>query len=50
MPVNRNALFAKLEQLGIAATTVEHTPSSNRQVLREPIPGARTKARMGSRG
>ena len=46
MPVDRKALFAKLEQLGIKATTVEHEPTftvEQSTALRTTIPGAHTK-------
>jgi Ala-tRNA(Pro) deacylase len=46
MPVDRKALFAKLEQLGIKATTVEHEPMftvEQSTALRGTIPGAHTK-------
>jgi Ala-tRNA(Pro) deacylase len=47
MPVDRKALFAKLEQLGIEATTVEHEPVFTVEQsagLRATIPGAHTKS------
>jgi Ala-tRNA(Pro) deacylase len=46
-PVDRKALFAKLEQLGIEATTVEHEPVFTVEQsagLRATIPGAHTKS------
>ena len=46
MPVDRKALFGKLEQLGIKATTVEHEPMftvEQSTALRTTIPGAHTK-------
>lgn len=42
----RQALFARLEELGIAATTVEHEPVftvAQSQDLRDGLPGAHTK-------
>ena len=46
MPVDRETLFAKLEQLGIQSVTVEHAPVFTVEQsthLRETIPGAHTK-------
>jgi Ala-tRNA(Pro) deacylase len=46
MPVDRETLFAKLEQLGIESVTVEHAPVFTVEQsthLRETIPGAHTK-------
>ena len=46
MPVDRNTLFARLEQLGIETTTVEHQPVFTVEEstgLRGAIPGAHTK-------
>jgi len=46
MHSDRAKLFARLEELGIAATTVEHTPVftvEESQELRGTIPGAHTK-------
>lgn len=46
MPADRKALEARLAQLGIAATTVEHQPVFTVEesvALRESIPGAHTK-------
>ncbi|HUU24994.1 MAG TPA: prolyl-tRNA synthetase associated domain-containing protein [Methyloceanibacter sp.] len=46
MPSNRATLFARLEDLGIASSTVEHAPLytvEQSQVLRGTIPGAHTK-------
>lgn len=46
MPSNRAKLFARLEELGIASTTVEHQPMftvEQSKSLRGNIPGAHTK-------
>ena len=46
MSVDRKVLFAKLEQLGIKTTTVEHDPMftvEQSTALRTTIPGAHTK-------
>jgi len=46
MAADRKRLFARLEELGIASTTVEHDPMftvEQSQALRERIPGAHTK-------
>jgi len=46
MQSDRAKLFARLEELGIAATTVEHAPMftvEQSQALRGTIPGAHTK-------
>ena len=46
MPSNRATLFARLEDLGIGSSTVEHAPLytvEQSQALRGTIPGAHTK-------
>ncbi len=46
MPADRMRLFARLAELGIASTTVEHAPMftvEQSRVLREALPGAHTK-------
>jgi Ala-tRNA(Pro) deacylase len=46
MPSDRATLFARLEELGIASSTVEHAPLftvEQSQALRGTIPGAHTK-------
>ncbi|HUW73967.1 MAG TPA: prolyl-tRNA synthetase associated domain-containing protein [Methyloceanibacter sp.] len=46
MPSNRATLFARLEDLGIVSSTVEHAPLytvEQSQALRGTIPGAHTK-------
>lgn len=46
IPTERERLFARLEELGIAATTVEHEPMftvEESQALRGSLPGAHTK-------
>jgi Ala-tRNA(Pro) deacylase len=46
MAIDRNTLFARLEQLGIKTTTVEHAPMftvEQSTALRSTIPGAHTK-------
>jgi Ala-tRNA(Pro) deacylase len=46
MPIDRNTLFARLAELGIQTTTVEHPPVftvEESAALRESIPGAHTK-------
>jgi len=46
MAADRKRLFARLDELGIASTTVEHDPMftvEQSQALRERIPGAHTK-------
>ena len=46
MATDRTALFARLEELGIATTTVEHAPMFTVEqsgVLRMSLPGAHTK-------
>ena len=46
MPSDRAALFARLEELGIASSTVEHAPMftvEQSQSLRGTFPGAHTK-------
>lgn len=46
MPSDRAALFARLDELGIASSTVEHAPIftvEQSQSLRGTIPGAHTK-------
>ena len=46
MAIDRNTLFARLEQLGIKTTTVEHAPMftvEQSTALRTTIPGAHTK-------
>lgn len=46
MAADRKRFFARLEELGIASTTVEHEPVftvEQSRVLRETIPGAHTK-------
>ena len=46
MSTNRDALFARLRELGIPTTTVEHPPMftvEQSASLREEIPGAHTK-------
>jgi len=46
MPYNRATLFARLEDLGIVSSTVEHAPLytvEQSQALRGTIPGAHTK-------
>ncbi len=46
MAIDRNTLFARLEQLGIKTTTVEHAPTftvEQSTALRTTIPGAHTK-------
>jgi Ala-tRNA(Pro) deacylase len=46
MPADRGTLFERLEQLGIATTTVEHAPMFTVELsgaLRDSIPGAHTK-------
>ena len=46
MPSDRATLFARLEELGIASTTVEHAPMftvEQSQDLRGTIPGGHTK-------
>jgi Ala-tRNA(Pro) deacylase len=46
MHVNRSGLFARLAELGIETTTVEHAPMftvEQSQALRESLPGAHTK-------
>jgi Ala-tRNA(Pro) deacylase len=46
MAADRAALFARLDQLGIASTTVEHAPVftvEQAAALRDSIPGAHTK-------
>jgi Ala-tRNA(Pro) deacylase len=46
MPSDRAALFARLEELGIASSTVEHAPMftvEQSQSLRGTLPGAHTK-------
>jgi Ala-tRNA(Pro) deacylase len=45
-PANRETLFARLEELGIASTTVEHEPMftvEQSRALRGTLPGAHTK-------
>jgi Ala-tRNA(Pro) deacylase len=46
VPLDRQALFARLAKLGIASTTVEHEAVftvAQSQTLRETLPGAHTK-------
>lgn len=46
MAANRDKFFARLKELGIASTTVEHAPMftiEQSRALRETIPGAHTK-------
>ena len=46
MPADRATLFERLEQLGIATTTIEHAPMFTVEqsgALRDSIPGAHTK-------
>jgi Ala-tRNA(Pro) deacylase len=46
MPIDRNTLFARLAELGIQTTTVEHPPVftvEESAALRESLPGAHTK-------
>jgi Ala-tRNA(Pro) deacylase len=46
MPIDRNTLFARLAELGIQTTTVEHPPVFTVEesgALRERLPGAHTK-------
>ena len=46
MAIDRKTLFARLEELGIPTTTVEHTPMftvEQSAALRESLPGAHTK-------
>ena len=46
MAADRRALFARLDELGIASTTVEHPPVftvEQSKALRETLPGAHTK-------
>ncbi len=46
MPTQRETLFARLAELGIAPVTVEHAPMftvEQSQVLRATLPGAHTK-------
>ena len=46
MPADRTALFARLQELGIASVTVEHAPTFTVEQstgLRESLPGAHTK-------
>jgi Ala-tRNA(Pro) deacylase len=46
MPTDRTALFARLQELGIASVTVEHAPTFTVEQsagLRETLPGAHTK-------
>jgi hypothetical protein len=46
MPTKRERLFARLEELGIGSTTVEHEPMftvEQSQALRGSLPGAHTK-------
>lgn len=47
MVANRKTLLARLEELGIAATTVEHAPMftvEQSKGLRDTLPGAHTKS------
>ena len=47
MAANRKTLFARLEELGIASTTVEHAPMftvEQSKALRDTLPGAHTKS------
>lgn len=46
MAADRKALFARLEELGIASETVEHAPMftvEQSEALRQSLPGAHTK-------
>jgi Ala-tRNA(Pro) deacylase len=46
MAADRKALFARLDELGIATTTVEHAPMftvEQSEALRKSLPGAHTK-------
>ncbi len=47
MVADRKTLFARLEELGIASTTVEHAPMftvEQSKALRDTLPGAHTKS------